>query len=461
MPLLTEIPYRPNSVELFDAIVDRPWAVFLDSGYPGTHHGRYDVLSANPMITLITRGNLTEVRTAGGTVLSPEDPLRLLRRYLEPTEAPLQGVPFAGGAIGYFAYDLARRWERLPRLSADTERLPEMMVGLYDWALVVDHHERRSLLVGRGRDRRTLESWDCLADTFRSPVVRLERTPFRVTGKVHANLDREEYAQRFQRIQRYIRDGDCYQVNLAQRFSATTAGDPWRAYQMLREINSAPFAAFLNLPAAQILSFSPERFLRVRGGMVETKPIKGTRPRSPDRAADQALAAALQSSAKDRAENLMIVDLLRNDLSKNCALGSVRVPVLFELESFASVHHLVSRVCGRLAGGRHPLDLLRGCFPGGSITGAPKLRAMEVIEELEPHRREVYCGALGYVGFDASMDTSIAIRTLVHASSRMHFSAGGGIVADSELEAEYQECYDKAAPMLALLRQRDLRDVGS
>ncbi|MDQ4146663.1 MAG: anthranilate synthase component I family protein, partial [Pseudomonadota bacterium] len=218
--------------------------------------------------------------------------------------------------------------------------------------------------------------------------------------------------------------------------------------------NPAPYGAYLNTPYAQILSASPEQFLKVHDGLVETRPIKGTSARSPDATQDRLAAAWLQNSIKDRAENLMIVDLLRNDIGKNCVPGSVKVPKLFSLESFATVHHLVSTVTGRLVPGRDSLDLLRGCFPGGSITGAPKLRAMEIIEELEPHRRGVYCGAIGYFGFDGRMDTNIAIRTLVHNKGSMRFWAGGGIVADSKLEAEYQETFDKVAAMLRLLEQK-------
>jgi para-aminobenzoate synthetase component 1 len=264
-------------------------------------------------------------------------------------------------------------------------------------------------------------------------------------------MDSGCYHQAFNRIRDYIREGDCYQVNLAQRFQAPCTGDPWLGYRRLRAINPAPFAAYLNLPFGQVLSSSPERFLEVRGGHVETRPIKGTRPRQSDPAADAAQAGELAACGKDRAENLMIVDLLRNDLGKVCVPGSVETSRLFEVESFANVHHLVSTVTGRLAPGLDAIDLLRAAFPGGSITGAPKLRAMEIIEELEPDRRGVYCGAIGYLGFNGDMDTNIAIRTVVITAGQAHCWAGGGIVADSEWQAEYQECLDKASPMLRLL----------
>ncbi|MEJ2406661.1 MAG: aminodeoxychorismate synthase component I, partial [Candidatus Thiodiazotropha sp.] len=257
------------------------------------------------------------------------------------------------------------------------------------------------------------------------------------------------------KIKQYILDGDCYQVNFAQRFSVAAEGDPWQAYKELRQLNAAPFSAYLNTPYCQVMCSSPERFLELRNGCVETKPIKGTAPRGGDPIEDMMLADELKNSTKDQAENLMIVDLLRNDLGKVCANGSVEVPELFKLESFARVHHLVSKVSGRLAEGEDALSLLRACFPGGSITGAPKLRAMEIIEELEPHRRGPYCGSIGYVSFSGDMDSNIAIRTMVHSEGITRLSAGGGIVADSDPDTEYRETYHKASALLDLLRRME------
>ena len=451
-PLITELPYRADSAALFEAIADLPWAVFLDSGLHHPGQSRYDILAAQPYVRLVTRGNLTEIH-ADGVELSREDPFALVRRYLNPHAGSHGTLPFAGGAIGYFGYDLARRLERLPVHADDAERIPEMAVGIYDWAVVVDHLERRAWLAGDGRDPETDIRWGALVERFSAPTRERSRAPFRIGSAITSNLSRERYAQAFYRIERYIAEGDCYQVNLAQRFSAQATGDPWLAYQALRVINPAPFSAYLATPYAQILSASPERFLKVENGRVEAKPIKGTRPRAGHARLDAELAEALRTSEKDRAENVMIVDLLRNDLSKNCRLGSVKVPRLFDVESFATVHHLVSTVTGELAPGRDAIDLLGGSFPGGSITGAPKLRAMEIIEELEPNRRGVYCGAIGYIGYDGNMDLNIAIRTLVYSRGEVRFWAGGGIVADSRMEDEYQETFDKAAAMLKLLHQ--------
>jgi para-aminobenzoate synthetase component 1 len=461
-PRCIELPYQPDSTVLVEAIADRPWTMFLDTGHPGSDQGRYDILTADPYLWLSTRGSVTAIADRSQQTLSDDDPFALLRHYLnaEPSSIETFGLPFSGGAVGYFAYDLGRRIERLPERALTDIALPDMAIGLFDWAVVVDHQEKRAHLVAQGRDEHTRALWDERVQQFSQHARPAKHIPsMRILSPPSSNMDRDYYAQAFQRTQTYIRNGDCYQINLAQRFSAHAEGSPWCAYKRLRRVNPAPYSAYLKLPDGAVLSSSPERFLCVRGGEVETKPIKGTRPRAAWPANDHISAQELLSSVKDRAENLMIVDLLRNDLGKTCEIGSIRVPKLFALESFATVHHLVSTITGRLAPGRHALDLLRGCFPGGSITGAPKLRAMEIIEELEPHRRSVYCGAIGYIGYDGDMDLNIAIRTLVHHAGRLHCWAGGGIVADSVMENEYQESFDKAAAMLKLFDTDEVRSA--
>ncbi|MCG6897040.1 MAG: aminodeoxychorismate synthase component I [Thiocapsa sp.] len=460
---LTELPYHPDTASRFAPLARRPWAVFLDSAREvgGSSAGRYDIVAADPSITLVTRGDVTEIRGPAGLSLSPQDPFELVRQALGDPVEPMPGLPFCGGAMGWFGYDLGRRIERLPRLAEDTERIPDMAIGIYDWSLVVDHVERRSWLVAAGRNPRTSARWDELvADFRRPPVATREDAAFRATGPISPNMTRAQYDAAIGRIQSYILAGDCYQVNLAQRFSAPVVGDPWSAYTRLRALNPAPFSAFLSTPFAQVLSSSPERFLALRAGRVETRPIKGTRPRGADPEADAGLAGELAESPKDRAENLMIVDLLRNDLGRVCRPGTIRVPSLFQVEPYATVHHLVSTVTGNLAAGEDASALLRACFPGGSVTGAPKIRAMQIIEELEPHRRGVYCGAIGYLGFDGDMDTSIAIRTLVSSGGTARFWAGGGIVHDSVAEAEYQETFDKAAALLRLLGGEAVGQMG-
>jgi len=460
-PRIEELPYFEDSAALFMPWADRRWSAFLDSSFPHCHQGRYDIIAADPWCTLVTRGNLTEIRADGQIRLSPEDPFRLLRDCLGPAIPHDFELPFCGGAIGYFGYDLGRRLEALPEQAADDVGVPDMVVGLYDWAVVVDHLQRRSWLVGLDRNPTTASRWPYLVRSFSQiQTIGWQRSDFRICSEILPGMSKSHYAQSFAKIQQYIRNGDCYQVNLTQRFSAYCEGNSWTAYELLRQINPAPFSAYLHYPQLEILSSSPERFLKASDGLVETKPIKGTRPRHDDPLRDQEQSAELRASAKDRAENLMIVDLLRNDIGKSCVPGTVRVPELFAVESYATVHHLVSTVRATLREDLHVLDLLRGCFPGGSITGTPKIRSMQIIEELEPSRRGVYCGSIGYVGYDGNMDSNIAIRTLTRADNHIHFSAGGGIVADSELDSEYQECYHKAAALLLLLDRFRIRRTG-
>lgn len=431
-----DLPYRTDAAHYYAALADLPWAMWLDSG----GMARYDILTAAPQRTLVMHAESAR-----------SDPFASLRKELGTQVAPVADVPFAGGALGYWGYDLARSMVPLPDIEHDAGQLPTMAVGIYDWALVLDHQQHTARLVSHQRFAET-------AQLLPQLLLRLQGNAmpspagFRVHGKITSNFTPASYANAFAAVKNYLQAGDCYQVNLAQRFGAEATGNALAAYLMLRKLSPAPFSAFINLPEIQILCASPERFLRVQNGRVETRPIKGTRPRSSDASQDALLAEELRNHPKDRAENLMIVDLLRSDLGRSCAPGSVRVPKLFEVESYANVHHLVSTVEGTLAQGRDALHVLRDCFPGGSVTGAPKLRAMQIIEQLEPDHRGIYCGAIGYVGFDGNMDSNIVIRTLVYSGNRIHCWAGGGIVADSDMAAEYQETLDKASAMLELLR---------
>jgi para-aminobenzoate synthetase component 1 len=449
-PTKLALPYFEDSSLLFAACADKPWAIFLDSAFPGSQRGRFDIMAYAPVCTLETRGPETIVTDETGQTISQADPFALIKQVLNVKFPAIDDLPFNGGAMGYFGYDLGRRIEKLPQHAEAAENLPDMAIGIYRWAVIVDHQKQQSWLVG----------YDLAEDLVQRLFVQFSLFPdrqpvndFSVLAEPQSNMNREHYAQAFAKIKQYLKEGDCYQVNLTQRFVSPCRGNPWFAYQVLRNINAAPFSAYLNLPTVQVLCSSPERFLKVTDNVVETKPIKGTRPRKALACEDQQQIKSLSGSDKDRAENVMIVDLLRNDISKCCKEGSVKVPTLFAVETYATVHHLVSTVTGELADNQQALDLLRSCFPGGSITGAPKIRAMEIIEELEPHRRGIYCGAIGYIGFDGNMDTNIAIRTLVHNQGNIRFWVGGGIVNDSDEAAEYQECFDKAAALLALLRQ--------
>lgn len=453
--LIAEIPYSPDSSVLFDKFADEPWSVFLDSNQPEAIHGRYDIISSRPKVCITSKNNKNTIDSWPGSLLVPGDPFSILKEYLQVNKSKDQELkfPFLGGAIGYFSYDLGRTLEKLPSIAEDDLSLPDMKVGIYSWAIIVDHNKKYSVLVGDKTDLRMQRNWNDLVSYVLNKTQLKKRQEFNVLSDVESNMSEDTYAQAFTKIKSYIREGDCYQVNLAQRFNASIEGDVWQAYCLLRSINPSPFSAYLNYKDFQILSNSPERFLSVKEDIVQTKPIKGTRPRSKNSHEDGVLLQELINSKKDQAENVMIVDLLRNDISKNCALGSVKVPKLFDIESYPNVHHMVSTITGKLRENRSTIDLLRGSFPGGSITGAPKLRSMEIIEELEPHRRGIYCGAIGYISSDGNMDTNIAIRTILHKDQKMYFYAGGGIVYDSEVNAEYQETFDKATAMMQVLNQ--------
>ena len=443
-----EIEYLANTAERLTAFVAMEGFAFLDSCHPKSSSGRFDIIVAQPRVQISTFGLTSQVRSGETIRESSEDPLSIVQQYLEDYPAEETSLPFYGGALGFFTYDLGRRFESLPNLAHDDFDVPEMFVGIYDWAAIVDHESQQAWVVAPEESPEDLQKWASLLEYKKPLTPAAFATTFQVVEPATPDISFTEYAEQFAKIKDYIRDGDCYQVNYAQRFTAGVEGHSWDAYRRLRNLNAAPFSAYLAYKDSAILSSSPERFLKVKQGHVETKPIKGTVARSKDPAADEAQAKILASSEKDRAENVMIVDLMRNDIGKTCAIGSVEVPKLFAIESFAKVHHLVSTVTGRLGEGNKVTDLLRGCFPGGSITGAPKLRAMEIIEELEPTRRSIYCGSIGYIGYDGGMDTNIAIRTLLKHKKHMYCWAGGGIVADSALESEYQECLDKAAAML-------------
>ncbi|ELY3467064.1 aminodeoxychorismate synthase component 1 [Cronobacter universalis] len=448
-PELISLPWRADALQqTFSALQHQPWAMLLHSGFAEHAHNRFDILVADPRVTLTTRGALTMTQDAEGCQQSDDDPLRLLHAALARfpfSPAPDEDFPFQGGALGLFGYDLGRRFERLPSQASADLNAPDMAVGIYDWALVADHHRERLTLLCYGDASARLAWLDA-----QQPV---ETAPFRLTTPWRSNMKREEYGEKFRQVQAYLRSGDCYQVNLAQRFCAQYEGSEWQAFLRLNAANRAPFSAFLRLPDQAILSLSPERFIRLHDSAIETRPIKGTLPRLSNPEDDARQAVRLAQSPKDRAENLMIVDLLRNDIGRVATPGSVKVPELFVVEPFPAVHHLVSTITATLPPSLHATDLLRASFPGGSITGAPKVRAMEIIEELEPQRRNAWCGSIGYLSFCGAMDTSITIRTLTADGGALYCSAGGGIVADSEEAAEYQETFDKVNRILHALER--------
>ena len=473
-PRIQTFPYL-NTADIFAQLQNNHWPVWLDSCAHGKHQARYDIISADPFIKIKTQGRETVVVSDASSYTTKDNPFLVVKDILK--KYPLENnttLPFVGGAIGHFSYDLFEYLEDVPKYAERDLAFADMHIGVYDWAVIVDHHEQCCYLVQAGFSPDAKENWDTAYHTLSlcctvsprldrgihfagtlennadslavkdlhckvDPTVKPRDDSANNSDNAKSNFSRETYKHAFDKIQSYIHAGDCYQINLAQRFQMPCTDEPLLLYQHLRQKNPAPYSAFLRYEEGSLLSLSPERFLNVTNQLVETKPIKGTAPRHNDPLKDKQLAEELRGSIKNCAENVMIVDLLRNDLSKTCEPGSVKVPQLFALESYPAVHHLVSTVTGRLKPDQHSLDALMHAFPGGSITGAPKVRAMHIIEELEPHQRNVYCGAIGYIDFTGNMDTNIAIRTLLHHQDQLYCWAGGGIVADSNCDAEYLE----------------------
>jgi para-aminobenzoate synthetase component I len=449
-PFIHALPSAVTAEQWFERIRHEALPVLLSSGSSSHNAARYDIITAGPDIVLraTAQGVAVTFADTGQTQLENAAPFEVLAKYCplqSDSSSDSPALPFTGGAIGYFGYELLHAANQIDWSDKQSIGLPAMLVGIYAWAIVIDHAEQRSWFVSRETDT---EKRERRLAALLEPIQSSALAPFKLLSPFLSNYTREAYLQRFQRIIDYIHAGDCYQVNLAQCFTAACEGDSWTAFRRLQGQANAPFAAYIEDGEQAVLSFSPERFLKVAYLEVMTQPIKGTRPRSADPQLDLANRIELETSKKDRAENLMIVDLLRNDLGRVCRFGSVSVENLFETQSFTNVHHLVSTVKGQLEQAEDVFRLLAASFPGGSITGTPKLRAMEIINELETMPRSVYCGAIAWLDVSGNMDSNICIRTLVRDGAHIHCWGGGGIVADSDGAAEFQETFDKISMLI-------------
>jgi len=458
-------PHGAAPEEIFSRFKDDPDTGLLLSG--GEHDAaRFTFFGIEPFLVIRTRGDLFQCSYFGRVTTvrcNPFDGLReVMGTFRVGDSSPV--TPFPAGGIGYFGYELGRWIERLPGRAVDDLELPELYFSFYRSILAFAHSTGRCHLT-------TIELRDDPAGrTHRATLDRLSseiagcgpiRRPARASGtsrippsspSLCSNFEKPAYLDAVGRIVRYIIDGDIYQANLSQRFSTEYAGDPYGLFLRLFRINPAPFFAYLNCKDFHIVSSSPERFLLLRDGRVETRPIKGTAPRGSTPSEDERIAAELGSSIKDSAELSMIVDLLRNDIGRVCKYGTVKVAEHKRLETYTNVFHLISVITGEMRPGRDAVDLIKATFPGGSITGCPKIRSMEIIDELEPNARGVYTGAIGYLGLDGSMDLNIAIRTIVAKNGRLNFQAGGGIVYDSDPQREYEETIHKAASIIEAIR---------
>jgi len=437
--LIKAITYYSDSSYYFEKIKHLEWPVFLDSCYqkdkPQSKYARFDIVAANPFIKIRAKSGITSVTDRNGHYQQKKPSLDVLSDLMDQYQKPSCNFPFVGGAIGYCSYELNLKTSK--KNTIDT-----MTMGIYDWALVVDHFDKKAYIVSMLLDSKTEACISDLVSIFSEDKDNLVQE-FKIKTSVSDNLSFIDYKNKFDKVMSYINAGDCYQINLSKKFKVNTEGDSWHFYKKFRDINKSPFMAYLLYDDFEILSGSPERFIKSKDGIVTTRPIKGTRVRGATKELDMKNANELLNSVKDQSENLMIVDLLRNDLSMNCEVGSIKVEELFSIESYPNVHHLVSTISGILKKQSNNIKLFSDSFPGGSITGAPKIRATEIIDELEEHSRDLYCGSVCYFSFDGSMDSNVAIRSMVHKNQKLYFYSGGGVTAGSNVDDEYQEIEDK------------------
>jgi para-aminobenzoate synthetase component 1 len=468
VPLTEIFKTSLTPIEVFEAIHDEPFSFFLDSAAGRERLGKYSFLGYDPFLIMKVTGKEIEISQAGSTSHVQSDPFVLLKNLLfsYPLASQPEMPPFTGGVVGYFGYDLGRLIEVIPSVATDDVAIPDAHLAFYDTVVIVDHLADKVYISSTGfpEEKETLRKERAISKIKEwkkklSPVNRGKSEPPHFSDsnsspQLTSNFTRDQYMKAISAAKEYIAAGDIYQVNLSQRFVTEAHILPFPLYKRLRTINPAPFAGYLNLDGVNVLSSSPERFLRISGKKVETRPIKGTRPRGKNAAEDKRMRKELLESKKDQAELVMIVDLERNDLGRVCEYGSVSVPELTTLEQYPTVFHTVSTVTGTLREECDHIDCLRACFPGGSITGAPKIRSMEIIEELEPTRRKIYTGSLGYLGFNGETDLNIIIRTMVVTDGKVYFQAGGGIVADSDPEKEYEETLHKVSALFSALNQK-------
>ena len=465
LPLVEELNTDLSTVALFKLFRHEPVCFFLDSSMDKEKSGRYSFMGSDPFLLFSSCGDNITLTLNGETTTIKSNPFDVIGRYLEiyrldQNNAP---VPFTGGAVGYFSYDLCHFIERLPKTAVDDIKLPESYFGFYDLILAYDNLLNKAYLVSTGfpelnEIKRTERAKERINE-FKNKLSAAKNDAIESDSSVNAigevkftgNFTHRNYLHAVQKARQYIIAGDIFEVNLSQRFETKISVSPYQLYSRLRQINPSPFGAYLNFDEVAVVSASPERFLRVQGDFVETRPIKGTCRRGNTPAEDRANAGDLLHSSKDRAENMMIVDLERNDLGRVCRYGTVKVTELAILEKYPTVFHLTSTIIGRLCEGKNRIDLLKAAFPGGSITGAPKIRAMEIIDELEPTCRSVYTGSLGYLSFDGNMDINIVIRSFLIKGNHAWFQVGGAVVYDSDPESEYQETLDKAKALIESL----------
>lgn len=456
--LIEEIKTGLNSFEIYCLFKDYPYSFFLDSGMDHEGLGKYSFIGFDPFIVFKSKNediDIIEKREVKSFKGNPFVELKeLLSKYNMNYKSEL---PFVGGAVGYFSYDLCHQIEKLPRTAVDDIDIPDCFLGLYDGVVIIDHRKNKVFVASLGikdEARRIVNSIIKTINAGEEERININIDYEENKKNFKSNFTKENYIEALEKLKGYIKAGDIYQANLTQRFECTLDIRPYELYGKLRTINPAPFASFIDFGEGHIVSSSPERFIKISDRIVETRPIKGTRPRGKDSDEDTRNRKELLSSEKDKAELLMIVDLERNDLGRISKTGTVEVTELFHLEEYPTVYHLVSTVIGKMKDECDIIDVITSTFPGGSITGAPKIRAMEIIDELEPTQRNVYTGSIGYIGFNGEVDLNIVIRTILCKDEKAYFQVGGGIVWDSDPEMEYEETLHKAKALMMALNSK-------
>ncbi len=457
--LLKELNTKLDSFELYSIFKDDEYSFFLDSGMDHNKLGEFSFIGSNPFLVFKSKDEDIEIIKDGKTETLKGNPFEKIKEILSEYNMDYETeIPFVGGAVGYLSYDLCHHIENLPRTAIDDVGVPDMYFGLYDGVICIDHRgEKDKVTVASlgiiDNEEKVVESLIERMKKAEAEGIKIELPETTKKKEFKSNFTREEFVDSVKRVQDYIESGDIYQANLTQRYNCDLEETPYELYGKLREINPAPFAVFMDFGEGQIVSSSPERFIKVRNKVIEARPIKGTMPRGKTPEEDKKNRETLINSEKDKSELLIIVDLERNDLGKVSKTGSVEVTELFHLEEYPTVYHLVSTVVGEVRDEYGAIDCITATFPGGSITGAPKIRSMEVIDELEPTQRNIYTGSIGYIGFNGDLDFNIVIRTVVCKDNKAYFQVGGGMTWDSNPEAEYQETLDKAKALMDALNR--------
>ncbi|QEK11031.1 aminodeoxychorismate synthase component I [Crassaminicella thermophila] len=453
--LIKKINTSLNSFELYTLFKNEPYSFFLDSGMDPNKLGKYSFIGSNPFLIFKSKNNKIDICENGKTTVLNGDPLEKLREILSSYKMDYKtDLPFIGGAVGYLGYDLCHHIEKLPRHAVDDVNIPDCYIGLYDGIIIIDHQKEEVFASALGIKSPEEETIQKIINTIKAGEEKGVNIKIPKNNKpinLKSNFKKEDYIKAINKIKSYIKAGDIYQANMTQRFECDLQITPFELYAKLREINPAPFASYIDFGEGQIVSSSPERFIQIKNRIIETRPIKGTRPRGKTPTEDIKNREELLSSEKDKAELLMIVDLERNDLGKVSKTGTVEVTELFHLEEYATVYHLVSTIIGKMKDDCDVIDCIKATFPGGSITGAPKIRSMEIIDELEPTQRNIYTGSIGYIGFNGDTDLNIVIRTILCKNQKAYFQVGGGIVWDSDAELEYEETLHKAKALIKAL----------